>query len=121
MTYASIYVIFIGVAIIGYWIIFSLRKQTPNQHMGTVANRGKIELRFHIIAELIAAVVLIMAGTGLLMKASWGQEVFLIAIGMLLYTSVNSAGYFVQIRQQSMLLIFTVVLILSVVSLVLVL
>jgi hypothetical protein len=88
--------------------------------MGTVAERGQIEMRFHVIAELLAAVVLIIAGTSLLMKISWGQEVFLIAIGMLLYTSVNSAGYFAQIRQQSMIIIFAIVFILSVVSLVLV-
>jgi hypothetical protein len=89
--------------------------------MGIVADRGKTELCFHIIAELIAAIVLIIAGVSLILKTSWGQEVFLIAIGMLLYTSVNSAGYSAQIRQQSMFIIFAVVLILSVVSLVIVL
>ena len=120
MTFASIYVILVGVAIIGYWIIFSIRKQTPSPQMGTVTDRGQIEMRFHVIAELLAAVVLIIAGTSLLMKVSWGQEVFLIAIGMLFYTSVNSAGYFAQIRQQSMIIIFAIVFILSVVSLVLV-
>jgi hypothetical protein len=121
MTFASIYVILVGFAIIGYWIIFYLRKQTPGQQIEAVVDRGQIEMRFHIIAELLAAVVLIIAGTSLLMKISWGREVVLVAIGMLLYTSVNSAGYFAQIRQQSMIIIFAFVLILSVVSLVIVL
>jgi len=121
MYFASTYVILVGVSIIVYWIMFSFRKHTLSQQMGTVADRGQIEMRFHVIAELLAAVVLIIAGTFLLMKASWGREVFLIAIGMLLYTSVNSAGYFAQIRQQSMIMIFAIVFILSVVSIVMVL
>ena len=121
MTFASIYVILVGVSIIGYWILFSFRKQTLSQQMDTTITRGRIEMRFHVVAELLAAALLIVAGVFLLSKSAWGREVFLIAIGMLVYTTINSAGYFAQIRQKSMVLIFIIVFILSVVSLVLIL
>ena len=121
MTFASVYVITVGVAIIGYWILLFLKKQNLNKQKAAVINRGLIETRLHVTAELVVAVLLLIAGVSLLLKASWGQEIFLIAIGMLIYTSINSAGYFAQIRQRSMILIFVSVLILSLISLVLVL
>jgi hypothetical protein len=121
MTFASVYVITVGVAIIGYWILLFLKKQTLDKQKAAVTNRGLIEMRLHVTAELVAAVLLLIAGVSLLLKASWGQEIFLIAIGMLLYTCINSAGYFAQIRQFSMILIFVAVFILSLISLALVL
>lgn len=121
MTFASLYVITVGVAIIGYWILLFLKKQTLDKQKVAVTNRGLIEMRLHVTAELVAAVLLLIAGVSLLLKASWGQEIFLIAIGMLLYTCINSAGYFAQIRQISMILIFMAVFILSLISLALVL
>jgi hypothetical protein len=106
-----------------YWILDFIisQKKTLDKQKAAVTNRGLIEMRLHVTAELVAAVLLLIAGVSLLLKASWGQEIFLIAIGMLLYTCINSAGYFAQIRQFSMILIFMAVFILSLISLALVL
>ena len=120
MSFAAVYSILVGIAIIGYWVLFSFEKQALSPQTETVTNRGKIEMRFHITAELITAIVLIIAGISLLLEVGWGKEVFLIAIGMLLYTSVNSAGYFAQIRQRSMIVMFSVIFVLSIVSIILV-
>lgn len=73
-------------------------------------------IAFHITGELLTAVLLIMAGVAVLTSLSWALPVYLVAIGMLIYTVIVSPGYFAQKRQWAWVVMFAVLLILAVVS-----
>jgi hypothetical protein len=53
-----------------------------------------MRLGFHLAAEPATALTLITAGMALLLGASWGRPLYLIAAGMLFYTAIVSSGYF---------------------------
>ncbi|MFP4345070.1 MAG: hypothetical protein ACLFU8_10285 [Anaerolineales bacterium] len=55
-----------------------------------------LAIAFHLAAELATAVALLFAGVGLLRRARWATSVTRLALGMLLYTVINSAGYFAE-------------------------
>jgi hypothetical protein len=73
-----------------------------------------IRLRFHLAAELATALTLITAGMALLLGASWGRPLYLIAAGMLFYTAIVSRGYFAQQGQWVWAGIFAVLIALGI-------
>jgi hypothetical protein len=115
MTFGAIYAIVIGVAMIGQWCFSLLQNKVPE------LETEPIRIRFHIFAEFITAITLIVAGVGLLLDSGWSLQVFPVSIGMLLYTVMASPGYFAQRDEWRMVGLFAVILVLAVVSLVLVL
>jgi hypothetical protein len=115
MTFAALYAILVGIAIIGYWVFFLVKKLVPE------LETEPIRILFHVAAELVTAIVLLAGGWGLLTKSSWGAQVYLVSMGMLLYTVIESPGYFAQKRVWLMVGVFAVVLVLSLISLGLVL
>lgn len=72
---------------------------------------------FHYVAEFVTAVALVVGGLGLLFGWAWAMTEYLIAMGMLIYTVINSPGYFAQQRQWAMVGMFAGLMILSLVSL----
>jgi hypothetical protein len=70
---------------------------------------------------MVTAVLLIIGGSSLLAHLGWGQPVFLVAVGMLFYTAIVSPGYFAQKGQWAWLGMFSVIIILGLVSVVLIL
>ncbi len=101
------------------WTISILKKQVAGPEAGLIG-RGQTEMAFHWAAEFITAVLLIVSGISLLVSAGWSITVFLVASGMLMYTVINSPGYFAQQQKWPMVIVFAVLLVLSIVSLVLV-
>jgi hypothetical protein len=114
MGFASLYAIIVGLGMIGQWIASYLSRQIPE------LETEPIRIGFHIAGEMATAVALIVGGLGLLTGQTWGQAVYLIATGMLLYTVIVSPGYFAQKNQWPMAGVFAVVLILAVISIILV-
>ena len=88
---ASIYSIIIGIAMICMWIIFIALNQVPE------IKSAPIKIIYHLIAELLTAILLLIGGYGLLTKRIWGFHLYLISMGMLLYTVIVSAGYYANI------------------------
>ncbi len=111
MTFAAVYAVVVGLGMIGQWAYSLATKQVPE--LATEPFR----IRFHLAAEFVTAIALIVGGLGLLTERSWGQDVYLIAMGMLLYTVIVSPGYFAQKGEWPMVGVFAVVLILALVSL----
>ncbi len=58
--------------------------------------RTIFRIAFHLVAEGVVALALILSGIGLLGKRTWGRNTAIIALGMLLYTTLVSPGYFAQ-------------------------
>ncbi|MBH59474.1 MAG: hypothetical protein CMO19_03530 [Thaumarchaeota archaeon] len=86
--YVIIYLAIVGISIISYWIFFILKNKIDKYYMRT-----------HIIAELITAILLIIS------SISGRFEIILIAIGMLIYASINIIGKYVDERDRKMIVI----------------
>lgn len=118
MTFSGVYAIVIGTLMVIQWTVTILKKQVAGPETGSTG-RGRVEMAFHWTAEAITAVLLIVSGIGMLLESDWGLAMFLVGIGMLIYTAVNSPGYFAQQRKWSMGTLFVVILAFTVVSLLL--
>jgi hypothetical protein len=118
MTIAAVLAIAVGVLMMAQWAITVTRGRVAGPEAGR-AGRGNVEMAFHLTAELAAAFLLVIAGTGLLAVGERGIGVFQVANGMLIYTVINSAGYFAQQRKWGMVAMFAVLLVLAVGSIML--
>jgi hypothetical protein len=83
------------------WIAFIITNQVPEI---TIA---PIKISYHLLAEFITSILLIIGGFGLFTKKAWGFHLNLIALGMLLYTVIVSAGYFANFGDIAMVGMFT--------------
>ena len=76
------------------------------------------EITFHLIAEFSTAVLLIISGIGLLLRSGWTRTLSPISLGMLLYTVINSAGFYAHQNNLPMVAMFLVLIILTVVAII---
>lgn len=110
MLFASFFAIIAGFSMIGQWIASYKSGQIPE------LETEPIRIGFHIAAEIITASALIGGGAALLTRQAWGKDLFLIAMGMLFYTTIVSPGYFAQKGQWIWPVIFGVLILLGLVS-----
>jgi len=114
MKIAAIYAILIGVGMIAQWMMSYVNKQIPE------LKTEPIRIWFHIAAEMVTAICLLVSGIGLFTSASWSIYLFLIAMGMLFYTAIVSPGYFAQQGKWGWLVMFSAIIIMGITSIVLV-
>ena len=110
MQFAALFALLIGVGMLVQWTASYVRDQIPE------LETEPVRIGFHIAAELITALCLITAGIGLLLNTSWAVTLYLVAIGMLFYTSIVSPGYFAQRGQWGWLGLFALIIILGMAS-----
>ncbi len=115
MLFGGVYAVVVGIGMLAQWGFSLATGRVPELRTEPLA------IGFHLMAEVATATVLIVAGAALLTGATWATGVFLAGTGMLIYTVVNSAGYFAQRRQWPMVVVFALLLALAFVSLALVL
>jgi len=99
---ASVYSIIIGIAMMCMWIAFLITNQVPE------INTAPLKISYHLMAEFLTALLLLISGFGLFTKKEWGFHLYLIAMGMLLYTVIVSAGYYANLGDMIMVGMFTV-------------
>ena len=104
---SALYSLFLGLSILGMWSFFLFSNQVPE------LNSGSAEIFFHLFAEFLTAVFLIVSGISLLRKASFSFHLFLVSLGMVLYTVIVSAGYYVDLGEFAMVAMFTILQILT--------
>ena len=109
----SIYSIIIGIAMICMWLVFIATNQVPE------VKTAPIKITYHLIAEFLTAILLLIGGYGLLTKRVWGLHLYLISMGMLLYTVIVSAGYYANLGDMIMVGMFSVFQILTIIFIVL--
>ena len=109
------YAILIGLMMIGMWVSLLLTNQVPELQPASFAPRL---IAYHIVAEILTAVVLIISGVGLFLGSDWAKTLSAISLGMLLYTVINSAGKYAHEDNLPMVAMFTVVTILTVAAIV---
>lgn len=101
---ASIYIIIIGIALLCMWLLLLIKREVPE------LNTKPTQIFFHLVAEFLTSIMLIVGGIGLIMNQFWGVAVFFIAIGMAIYSTINAAGFYGQLKDWPMfitLLVFT--------------
>ena len=103
----AIYPIIIGLSMIGMWTVLL----STGQVLETETDR--IEISYHLVSEFLTAFLLIIGGYGLYKERSWGFGVFLVSMGMLLYSVINSTGYYAGQGEIVMVGMFTVLTVLT--------
>jgi hypothetical protein len=110
MTFAAIFAIITGILMIAQWIYSLVTRQVPEWATKPA------EILLHILAEGVTALLLIIGGLALLGQSLLGYPLTLLALGMLLYTLINSSGYFVQRRNWIPAAMFAILFVLALVS-----
>ena len=105
--YPAWFAISVGIAMIGQWAMFLLSGSVPE------LRSEPVRIGFHLLAELLTAVVLIASGAGALGGKRWAKELLLVGLGMLVYTSIVSPGYFAQRGQMVFLAMFAAILLMA--------
>lgn len=111
MKLPAAYSIAVGVLMLAQWAFFLLTGQVPE------LQTAPVQTAFHLAAEGLTALALIAAGIGLLRRAPWARSLALLALGMLIYTLIQSPGYFAQQQTWPLVAMFAVLLLLALVSL----
>ena len=109
----GIYSVLIGLMMIGMWVSLLLTKQVPELKPASYAPRL---IAYHIVAELLTAIVLIISGVGLFLVSDWAKILSAISLGMLLYSVINSPGKYAHENNLPMVAMFTIITILTVVA-----
>lgn len=89
----GLFLILIGLGVIAFWVTYVFRGHMP-QGIWTVENN--VYIIYHQAAEVLAALLAIVGGFGLLMGRGWGMATSLAALGALLYSSINSLAHSVK-------------------------
>jgi hypothetical protein len=110
MKFSAWYSIVVGILMFGQWEFFLASGSVPEVQTAPVA------LTFHLIAEFVTALCLLVGGIALLRHASWSKSLLLVAAGMLAYTTIVSSGYFAQLGQWPLVAMFALLLVLDVIS-----
>lgn len=113
LVFAGWYALVVGALMIAQWVFFIIAGQVPE------LQTEPLRIAFHLGAEGVTAVLLILAGVGLLRSRRWSRGLGLVAFGSLVYTSIVSPGYFAQLDQWPLVAMFAVVLMLAIVSIML--
>jgi hypothetical protein len=84
MKYSAWYAIVVGFLIIAQWVFFITA--------GSVAElqTAPWSIGFHIAAEMLLALTLIVSGIVILQSKPLGYKVLLVALGMVIYSEINS-------------------------------
>ena len=88
------------------WIFLLGKKEVPEM------TTKPTQISLHLIAEFLTSVMLVIGGFGLFTDQSWGMTIFYISIGMVIYSTINAAGFYGQLKDWPMfiiLLAFTIV------------
>lgn len=94
------FLLVVGSAIASLWIVLVTTGQVPE------LEEGRVDIWFHLVAELATAAVLVAAGVMLLRRRRSGRILAAIAVGALAYTTVNSPGYYAESGDLAMVALF---------------
>ena len=103
-VFAGIF-LFIGIGIIGLWTMLFFTNQIIELETEPKA------IVFHIVIELSMGVMAIISGIMLLKNIIIRKEMIMFTNGMLFYSVVNSSGYYAELGEIAMILMFGLILV----------
>lgn len=89
---------------LGMWTMFYVTGSIPE--LATEPAR----ILLHMAAEALTGGALIAAGWGLLTGRAWGCPLYLLATGALIYTLIQSPGYYLQLGVMGFVAMFALLL-----------
>jgi hypothetical protein len=104
MKFPAWYGIGVGALILLQWIFFLATGSVPE------IQTAPWEIGLHISAEMVLALALLVGGVATLRSTHWGEKVLLVALGMAVYSEINSPGYFAQLGQWTLVIMFALLL-----------
>lgn len=107
----SAFAILAGLSIVGMWVAL-IRNGSVVE-----ATTAPKEITMHIIAELATGILLLVSGTALILGVGNAEHLWMLSMGMLIYTLVNSSGYYLQREDKMMTIMFASMFIISVILL----
>src|SRR3954451_12866644 len=107
MRFPAWFAILVGTAMVAQWAMFLFSGSVPE------LKTEPVRIGFHVAAELLTAVVLIVCGAGALVAKRWAKALLPLALGMLVYTSIVSPGYFAQRGQMGFVAMFAAIFVLA--------
>lgn len=108
---AGVYSILIGVSVLALWVFLLSTNQVPE----IISEPASIYA--HIAAEAVMALLLVISGFSLIRNWKWSRQIYYISSGLLIYSTINSSGYYIQSGNLSMVVVFGLILSLVVVIL----
>ena len=74
---------------------------------------GETEMTFHLFSEFLMATICIVSGILLLKNIYLGKPLNFLGFGMVIYSSLNAAGYYGELCNSPMVIMFIVIFLLS--------
>ena len=105
MRFAAGYGIVVGFLILAQWAFFLATGAVPE------TRTAPWSIGFHLAAELVLALALILGGFATWRSTKWGAQVLPVGLGMALYSEIASPGYFAQQGSWMLVGMFAVLLI----------
>jgi hypothetical protein len=109
ITAVAIYCIAVGLLMFGWWAV-EVRGGVLRR-----PDRQPVEIALHGTAELVTAASLLLGGA--LLLAAGAASFTLAALGMLLYTLIQSPGYFIARREIAPVVMFAALVALTIAAL----
>ena len=106
---AAVYAILVGLSMFAIWGLFFITGSVP------LLDVRPLEITFHVIAEVVTGLTLVVAGLGLLGNRGWALNVYFLGLGLLVSALVNSPGMYVETGNMLMVAVFPVSFIFSVI------
>lgn len=104
MTFAAWYGIIVGTLMLAQWTFFLSTGNVPE------LQTEPLEIWFHLAGEFVTALGLLTSGIALLRRQRWGRWLYLVSVGMVIYSEIVSPGYFAQQGQWAFVVMFAVLL-----------
>jgi hypothetical protein len=107
-TVVSVYSVTMGVAMFVFWSVAWANGSIPELLL------KPWEMVMHLTAEFTTAVLLIISGLAMLLGAQWALRVNVFASGMLVYSLIQTPGYYLERNAMIFVLMFAVSFLISV-------
>ena len=103
----GVYSIIIGVSIIGLWIMLLATGNVPE------LETEPISIYFHLVAEIVMGALSLISGVALFRNLRWANPMFILSSGFVMYSVINSSGYYGNTNDWPMVIMFMAILVLS--------
>lgn len=103
-----IFSILLGICMLGMWGLLLITGQV--KEIGIEPFR----IAAHLFSEGITAILLILGGLFSLMHCSNGEKLHLVSLGMLMYSVLTAAGYYLQFKNGVMTVMFGMLFLITV-------
>lgn len=107
----AFYCLAVGLLMAGWWT------QDVRRGAWSRGDRTHAELALHLVAEFVTASWLVASGAALLVAGPRAAAAAGVGLGMLLYTTIVSPGYFVARRELSVTGVFAGLVVLTTIAL----